>query len=221
MRVSKVQVLLVDDQAVIRDGLKAMLSTAPGIAVAGEARDGQEAIALVRQCSPDVILMDIRMPDMDGLEVTRRLRDLRAPASVIMLTMYQDIEYLLKAINCGAAGYLVKDVDADTLITTIQTVAAGGSIIEPQLLRTLLRRIGTIPAVREQRAEKLTRREEDVLILLGKGLSNREIADQLVLSMETVKSHVSAILSKLNLTDRTQAAIYAVRHGLIPDEEGA
>jgi DNA-binding NarL/FixJ family response regulator len=212
-----IRVLLVDDQAVIRNGLKAMLSTAPTIVVVGEACNGQEALALARQHNPDVILMDIRMPDMDGLEATRRLRDLRIRAAVIILTMYQDVEYLLKAISWGAAGYLVKDVDVDTLINTIQTVVSGGSIIEPQLLRSLLRRISAVPAVREHRIEKLTNREEDVLILLGKGLSNREIADQLVLSTETVKSHVSAILSKLNLADRTQAAIYAVRHGLIPD----
>jgi len=217
MRTGVIRVLLVDDQAVIRNGLRAMLSTAPGITVVGEAGNGQEALALARQLHPDVILMDIRMPDMDGLEATRRLRDSQVQASVIMLTMHQDIEYLLKAISCGAAGYLVKEIDADTLINTIQTVAAGGSIIEPQLLRSLLRRISAMPAPRESRLERLTNREEDVLILLGKGLSNREIADQLVLSTETVKSHVSAILSKLHLSDRTQAAIYAVRHGLIPE----
>lgn len=224
MSENAIRVLLVDDQAMIRTGIRAMLSKASTIQVVGEAAHGREALAKAHLLDPDIILMDVRMPDMDGLETTRRLREQGARSAIIMLTMHQDIEYLQQAVACGAAGYVVKDVDADDLINAITTVAGGGSIIDPSLLRALLRRMAWQAPSRVAplgAVEKLTRREEDVLALLGQGLSNKEIAERLVVGMETVKTHVSSILAKLGLSDRTQAAIYAVRHGLVAPKSEA
>lgn len=193
-----------------------MLHGAPDLQVVGEAKTGREAIEAARRELPDVVLMDVRMPDMDGLEATKRLKEERPRTAVIMLTMHDNPSYLRDAVKAGAAGYLLKDVSRDELIDAVKQVATGGAFIESQMLKGMLSEMkpgsaaGPAPA-----AKNLTKREREILSLVAEGLSNREIAEKLVLSPETVKSHVAAILEKLNVSDRTQAAIYAVRNGLV------
>lgn len=208
------RVLLVDDHELVRQGIAAMLAKAEGIQVVGEARTGREAIELARRELPDVILMDVRMPDMDGLEATRRIKDERPRTAVVMVTMHENPAYLREAVRAGAAGYLLKDVGREELVDAIRQVAGGGAFIEGQMLKGMLtdmKPAGPMPTA----ARNLTKREREILALVAEGMSNREIAERLVLSPETVKSHVAAILEKLGVSDRTQAAIYAVKNGLV------
>jgi DNA-binding NarL/FixJ family response regulator len=209
-----IRTLLVDDHELVRQGVAAMLATAEDIHVVGEARTGREAIECARRELPDVVLMDVRMPDMDGLEATRRIKEERPRTAVIMVTMHENAAYLREAVRAGAAGYLLKDVSKGELVDAIRQVSSGGAFIESQMLRGMLSELrpqGAAPAA----ARNLTKREREILALVAEGLSNREIAERLVLSPETVKSHVAAVLEKLGVSDRTQAAIYAVRNGLV------
>ena len=209
-----IRVLLVDDHELVRQGVSSMLAKADDLTVVGEARTGREAIEAARKELPDVVLMDVRMPDMDGLEATRRIKEERPRTAVIMVTMHDNPAYLREAVRAGAAGYLLKDVSKDELLDAIRQVATGGAFIESQMLKGMLSEMkpqGPVPAA----ARNLTKREREILSLVAEGMSNREIAERLVLSPETVKSHVAAILEKLNVSDRTQAAIYAVRNGLV------
>ena len=212
--------MLVDDHELVRQGIAAMLHAAEGIQVVAEARTGREALEVARRELPDVVLMDVRMPDMDGLEATRKVKEERPRTAVIMLTMHDNPTYLRDAVRAGAAGYLLKDVSKDELIDAIRQVATGGAFIESQMLKGMLSEMkpsGTGPG---PAAKNLTKREREILALVAEGMSNREIAERLVLSPETVKSHVAAILEKLNVSDRTQAAIYAVRNGLVETATG-
>ena len=202
--------MLVDDHELVRQGVASMLAKADDLTIVGEAKTGREAIEGARKELPDVVLMDVRMPDMDGLEATRRIKEERPRTAVIMVTMHDNPAYLREAVRAGAAGYLLKDVSKDELLDAIRQVATGGAFIESQMLKGMLSEAATPSAARN-----LTKREREILALVAEGLSNREIADRLVLSPETVKSHVAAILEKLNVSDRTQAAIYAVRNGLV------
>lgn len=209
--------MLVDDHELVRQGIAAMLNGAGDLQVVAVARTGREALEVARRELPDVVLMDVKMPDMDGLEATRKLKEERPRTAVVMLTMHDNPAYLRDAVRAGAAGYLLKDVSKDELVDAIRQVATGGAFIESQMLRGMLSELkpsggagGVSPA-----AKNLTKREREILSLVAEGLSNREIAEKLVLSPETVKSHVAAILEKLNVSDRTQAAIYAVRNGLV------
>ena len=208
--------MLVDDHELVRQGIAAMLNGAGDVSVVGVARTGREALEVARRELPDVVLMDVKMPDMDGLEATRKMKEERPRTAVVMLTMHDNPAYLRDAVRAGAAGYLLKDVSKDELIDAIRQVATGGAFIESQMLKGMLSEmkpsggVGPSPA-----AKNLTKREREILSLVAEGLSNREIAEKLVLSPETVKSHVAAILEKLNVSDRTQAAIYAVRNGLV------
>jgi two-component system response regulator DegU len=198
----------------VRQGIVAMLAKSDDLQVVGEARTGREAIETARKELPDVVLMDVRMPDMDGLEATRKIKEERSRTAVVMLTMHDNPTYLRDAVRAGAAGYLLKDVSKEELVDAIRQVASGGAFIESQMLRGMLSEMkptGPVPAA----AKSLTKREREILAHVAEGLSNREIAEKLVLSPETVKSHVAAILEKLNVSDRTQAAIYAVRNGLV------
>ena len=209
-----IRVLLVDDHELVRQGVASMLAKADDLTVVGEARTGREAIEAARKELPDVVLMDVRMPDMDGLEATRRIKEERPRTAVIMVTMHDNPAYLREAVRAGAAGYLLKDVSKDELLDAIRQVATGGAFIESQMLKGMLSEMkpqGPVPAA----ARNLTKREREILSLVAEGMSNREIAERLVLSPETVKSHVAAILEKLGVSDRTQAAIYAVRNGLV------
>src|SRR5713226_6258501 len=209
------RVMLVDDHELVRQGIATMLSSSPDIEVVGEAKTGREALEMARTKLPDIVLMDVRMPDMDGLEATRKIKEERPRTAVIMVTMHDNPTYLRDAVRAGAAGYLLKDVSKDELVDAIRQVATGGAFIESQMLKGMLSEMKPAGQASSPAAKNLTKREREILSLVAEGMSNREIADKLVLSPETVKSHVAAILEKLNVSDRTQAAIYAVRNGLV------
>jgi DNA-binding NarL/FixJ family response regulator len=210
--------MLVDDQAIVREGLTSMLGTEGDIAVVAEASGGRDAVRLVPQVHPDVVLMDVRMPDMDGLTALERLKQLDPTLSVIMVTLYDDPDYLYRAVSSGAAGYILKDASRAELLSAVRTVAAGGAIVSPGMLRDLLGRMSGLMNTPEAACPPdtgLTRREVEVLKLMAEGQTNQEIADTLIVSPTTVKTHVQNILGKLGVSDRTQAAVYAVRCGLI------
>jgi DNA-binding NarL/FixJ family response regulator len=209
------RVLLVDDHELVRQGIAAMLQGAAELQVVGEAKTGREALEVARRELPDVVLMDVRMPDMDGLEATRKIKEERPRTAVIMLTMHDNPTYLRDAVKAGAAGYLLKDVSKHELVDAVKQVATGGAFIESQMLKGMLSELKPVGTTASPAAKNLTKREREILALVAEGMSNREIAERLVLSPETVKSHVAAILEKLNVSDRTQAAIYAVRNGLV------
>jgi len=214
-----IRVLIVEDHTIVREGLHLLLQRNREIAIVGEASNGQEAIELAAALQPDVILMDIRLPDVDGLEATQRIKVEYPGIAVIMLTMHDDEEYVIGAVRAGAAGYILKDVSPNDLVSAIRTVYDGGTIIEPSLLRKTLGTLassGSMGAERlAQEIEPLTPREQEVLEVLVEGMTNREIGEALFISEQTVKSHVSAIIQKLGASDRTQAAVIALRQGLV------
>ena len=212
------RVVIADDHAMVRDGLRGMLASDRMLQVVGEASTGAEAVDLAHRLKPDLILMDIRMPDMDGLAATRRIKEEIPDTSIIMVTIYDNPDYLLEAISAGAAGYLLKDVSRFELLQTIRKIVEGGSFLNQELMTKSLQQLAARrePLQREHAPfERLTPREEEVLKVLAQGLSNKEIAAQLVVSVATVKTHVEHIIQKLHVSDRTQAAVKAVRQGLL------
>jgi DNA-binding NarL/FixJ family response regulator len=213
------RILIVDDQAVVRSGFRALLEDEPGFEIVGEARDGREAIALVARREPDVVLMDIRMPGMDGLEATRRLTAPGAghPVKVIVITTFDLDEYVFAALRAGAAGFLLKDAQPEVLIDAIHAVASGFGLIAPEVTGRLIREFAAVSPSPASAAvlDPLSARERDVLLLIAQGNSNAQIASQLFLEESTVKTHVSSILGKLNLTSRVQAVILAYEAGLV------
>ncbi len=225
----KIRVLLADDQALIRAGLQTLLSRKPDIEVVGQANDGAEALAKVAELDPDVVLMDIRMPGMDGVEATRRLTDQGARPAVIILTTFHDDENVFSGLQAGARGYLLKDVDHRALAEAIRTVAAGQALIAPEITAQVLREFSrrTSPAApepaprpapeRNERLALLTERERAILELLANGKTNQEISEQLLLSIGTVKNHISNIFAKIGARDRTQAALFARQAGIGPE----
>lgn len=215
-----ISILIVDDQAVVRDGLRAMLRAEPDMSVIGEAAGGQEAVALAAALAPDVILLDVRMPGMDGLTTLPQLKARCPRSSVIMVTLYDDPDYLLAAVSAGAAGYVLKDASRDELVRAVRITAEGGAIIAPSMLPQLLRTMGRMMGALEgapacSPMDVLSERELEVLRYIAEGLTNQEIAQRLILSPTTIKTHVQNILQKLEVSDRTQAAVLAVRCGLI------
>jgi len=215
-----IRILLVDDQAIVREGLRSMLSPEPDFVVVGEAGDGNAALRAVMELTPDVVLMDVRMPGMDGLTALERLKQISPRTSVIMVTLYDDSDYLLRAVLAGAAGYILKDADRSDLVRAVRVTAEGGAIVDPSMLPQLLGRMSAMMATQPAEAScaglvDLTERELEVLRLVADGRTNQEIAADLVIGATTVKTHVQNILQKLNVSDRTQAAVYAVRCGLI------
>jgi DNA-binding NarL/FixJ family response regulator len=207
-----IKVLLVDDHQVVRRGLRTFLEVQDDIEVVGEAADGAAGVDRAQELKPDVILMDVKMPGMDGVEALRRLRELDNHARVLIVTSFTEQRTVVPALRAGAAGYVYKDVDPDALAGAIRSVHAGHILLQPEVAGALLSQEenGSGPG----RAGSLTEREREVLGLIADGRSNREIARALVLSEKTVKTHVSNILMKLDLADRTQAALWAVRHGV-------
>ncbi|MFD3522052.1 response regulator [Streptomyces sp. NPDC058653] len=208
----RIRVLLVDDHQVVRRGLRTFLEIQDDIEVVGEASDGDEGVAGAEELRPDVVLMDIKMPGTDGIEALRKLRELANPARVLIVTSFTEQRTVVPALRAGAAGYVYKDVDPEALAGAIRSVHAGHVLLQPEVAGALLAQDD--PGSGQGRGSSLTDREREVLTLIADGRSNREIARALVLSEKTVKTHVSNILMKLDLADRTQAALWAVRHGI-------
>jgi DNA-binding NarL/FixJ family response regulator len=214
-----IRVLLVDDQQLMREGLRTLLEMEEGIRIVGEAADGVTAIKAFEELSPDVVLMDIRMPKMDGVEATRRIRGRLPDAKILMLTTFDEDELVLEAVRVGARGYLLKDVSGADLAAAVRSVAQGGAALQPSVARKVMDAFARLaePGAAPQRhlVEPLSGRERAVLGLLARGHSNKEIAEKLFLAEGTVKNHVSTILQKIDARDRTQAALKARELGLL------
>ena len=213
-----IRVLVADDQALVRAGFRAILEVQDDLEVVGEAEDGDEAVSLARELRPDVVLMDIRMPSVDGIEATRRLiRDGDAPR-ILMLTTFDLDEYVYEAMKAGASGFLLKDAPRDQLVGAVRTVAAGDALLAPALVRRLIEDFVRRPAPGAgppAELDDLTEREREVLTLIARGLANAEIAARLFVSEATVRTHVTHILGKLGLRDRVQAVVLAYETGLV------
>lgn len=214
-----IRILLVDDQRLMREGLRTLFELESDLDVVGEAADGAEALARYEALEPDVVLMDVRMPGMDGVEATRRLKDRWPDARVIILTTFDDDEYVFEGLRAGALGYLLKDVSGHELADAVRQVRGGGALIEPSVARKVVAEFARIaPVARDPEdgfAEPLSDREREVLGLLAEGLTNREIAARLYLAEGTVKNYVTSILGKIGARDRTQAALKARELGLL------
>ncbi|WP_369215054.1 response regulator transcription factor [Streptomyces flavofungini] len=216
-----VRVLLVDDQPLVRTALRMVITDAPDIEVVGEAASGDEAVRRCAELRPDVVVMDIRMPGMDGIEATRRITSGPSPAHVVVLTTFDDDDYVYGALRAGAAGFLVKDMALDDILTAIRVVASGDGLLAPSVTRRLIREFAERPTAGPPRAatvEGITDREREVLTLVGRGLSNTEIAEELCLSVATAKTYLTRLLAKLNARDRVQLVILAYETGLVPTE---
>jgi DNA-binding NarL/FixJ family response regulator len=210
-------VLIADDQALVREGFRLILELA-GLTVVGQATDGREAVELARQHNPDVVLMDVRMPNMDGIEATRRIGLAGLDTRVLVLTTFDLDEHVYDALRAGASGFLLKDVDRDRLVKAVEQVAAGESLVAPSVLERLVAHYVDSPPTglsQPDFVDELSARELEVLKLVGRGLSNQEIAEELVISLATVKTHVRHLLQKLHLRDRVQAVVLAHEHGLV------
>ena len=210
---SSIRVLVADDHAIVRKGIRALLATEPDIEVVGEAENGREAVTEAERLQPDVILMDLVMPEVDGIEAIRRITGRQPEARILVLTSFAADDKVFPAIKAGALGYLLKDSGPEELVQAIHQVYLGESSLHPTIARKLLQELSR-PSERPPTPEPLTEREVEVLRLVARGQSNQEIADQLVISEATVRTHVSNILGKLHLASRTQAALYALREGL-------
>ena len=214
-----IRVALVDDQAMVRAGFRMILESEPDITVVGEAGDGREAVDVVARSAPDVVLMDVRMPLMDGIEATRRLVASASQARVLILTTFDLDDYVYAALRAGASGFMLKDAPAEQLINAVRVIAAGDALLAPSVTRLLIEEVSRRPAVDAASVAPglvdLTDRELEVLLLMARGLSNGEIATQLYLGEATVKTHVGRVLTKLQLRDRVQAVVVAYESGLV------
>ncbi len=214
-----IRILLVDDQRLMREGLRILLELEPDLEIVGEAQDGRAGLEAYEKLQPDVVLMDVRMPGMDGVEATWRLRERWPDARVIILTTFDDDEYVFEGLRAGALGYLLKDVSGHDLAEAVRTVAAGGALIEPSVARKVVAEFARVApparAPEDSLPEPLSEREREILQLVALGLSNAEIAARLSLAQGTVKNYVTTILQKLGARDRTQAALRARELGLI------
>jgi NarL family two-component system response regulator LiaR len=217
----KIKLLIVDDHAVVRQGLRGFLELTEEFEVVGEGTNGLEAVSLAQGLQPDVILMDLIMPEMDGIEATRRIKLANPEMKILILSSFGDENNVLPAIHAGALGYILKDIDPEDLEEAIRKTAQGESQLDPEIANLLISHMQNDSKDDEhvnKKLSELTSREMEVLIQIGRGLSNKEIASELSISQMTVKTHVSNILSKLNLADRTQAAILSIRQGLVPED---
>jgi DNA-binding NarL/FixJ family response regulator len=214
-----IKVLLADDQQLIRQGIRILLEQEPDVEVVGEAADGMEALRLCRDTKPDVVLMDVQMPGMDGVECTRQLTKAYPEIGVIILTTFDDDDYIFDGLRAGARGYLLKDVSSADLAAAVRTVAAGDALIQPSISRRVISEFARLSGTTSSLIETLTPRELDVLHALADGLSNLEIAQKLVITEGTVKNHVSNLLAKLEVRDRTQAVLKAYKLNILQKDE--
>ena len=217
MNEQRVRVLIVEDDALMRAGLRGVLSGDPAIEVVGEASDGRDAVHRTRLLSPDIVLMDIRMPDVDGITATRDVLAAFPDVKVVILTTFEQDDYIFGALSAGASGFLLKRTRPEDLVAAVHTVAAGDSLLSPSVTSRVIERMARQPApdlARDARLAELTQRERQVLELVARGLSNSEIADTLVIEESTVKTHTKRILAKLGVRDRVQAVIFAYEHGV-------
>ena len=208
-----ISVLIADDHHVVRRGLVFFLKTQKDIDIIGEAKNGREAVMLAQQLEPDIILMDLMMPEMDGIEATKEIKKTNPDIQILMLTSFSDQNHVIPAIEAGAAGFQLKDIEPDELVNSIRKLISGENSLHPKATNHLLTRISKQEP--PHKIHTLTKREKDVLIELTKGKSNKEIASSLLITEKTVKTHISNIFSKLEVSDRTQAALYAVKHNLV------
>lgn len=215
METEKISVLLVDDHNMVRMGLRAYIDTLPDIEVVGEAGNGVEALRLVGDLAPDVVLMDLLMPEMDGVEATRQLKKISPSTQVIVLTSFHEDEHIFPAIRAGALSYVLKDIDPDDLAETIRRARSGEAVLNPRVAARMVKEISGARLQDTNPFQELTEREMDVLRQVAAGKNNREIAEVLSISEKTVKTHITNILSKLHLADRTQAAVYAWQEGIV------
>jgi len=214
----KITVLLVDDHAVVRQGVRTFLETQADLSVVGEAGSGKEAVGLAAQHVPDVVLMDLIMPDMDGVEATRQVKRVSPRTQVVVLTSYHEDEHIFPALKAGALSYVLKDLSAEELAEAVRKAAAGEAVLHPRVAARVIKELQGLRADKVNPFTELSERELEVLKLVADGMSNAEMAAKLVLSEKTIKGHVSNILSKLHLVDRTQAAVYAWREGIVRKE---
>lgn len=217
------RVLIVDDQALVRAGFRMILEAEADMEVVGEAADGRQAVLVANKVQPDVVLMDVRMPEMDGIEATRQLLDGGSDAKVVMLTTFDIDEYVYEALRAGASGFLLKDVPPEQLVDGVRAIASGDTLLAPSVTRRLIEEYVRRPPRTARRLpasfEELTAREREVLQLMAHGLSNAEIASEFVISNTTVKTHVARVLAKLQLRDRVQAVVFAYESGLMQSRD--
>ena len=210
----EIKILIADDHSMVREGIKQLLELDPEFKVIGQARDGKECLDLLEECTPDILLLDINMPNINGLGVLEKLKAIKSKVKVLILTIHNEVEYLLKAVDIGCNGYVLKDSDSSLLKKAIISVYEGDSFIQPDLIPIL--NAGLVNRENgETKLEGLTKREIEVLKLLAEGLFNKEIAYKLSISERTVKNHVSNIFKKINASDRTQAAVFAIKNYLV------
>jgi NarL family two-component system response regulator LiaR len=214
---NKISVLIVDDHPIVRQGLRTLLSLQEDISVVGEAVDGKMAVDLAASLKPDVVLMDLVMPEVDGISATQQISDLKQSTRVIALTSFVEDDKVIPAIQAGAVSFLLKDVSPTDLMEAIRAAYHGEARLHPDVIRKLMKQVVTQPGASHPHVAELTERESEVLVLVAQGLSNREIAAKLVISEKTVKSHISNLLGKLGQEDRTKLAVYAIRKHLVPE----
>jgi two-component system, NarL family, response regulator LiaR len=211
----KISVLIVDDHTLFRRGVRKLLEDEVDMVVVGEASNGREALALARERTPDVVLMDIQMPELDGIETTRMLHREMPHLGIVFVTMYEDDEFVFRGLQAGGRGYILKDADPESMVRAIRAVAGGESLLGARVALKVMRQFAAMDRTAQWAVDGLTPREIDVLKAIAEGLSNREIAGRLSISEKTVKNHINNILSKLHLYDRTQATLYAIRTGIV------
>jgi DNA-binding NarL/FixJ family response regulator len=221
MKNDSIRIVLCDDQPIVTEGLQVILGSMSGLQIVGTAHDGAEAVTLAEQLQPDLVLMDLRMPVLNGIQATRQIRERTPQTKVLVLTTYDEDEWVFDAIRAGADGYLLKDTPREQLIAAIRGTVAGATHVDPQVAGKLFRQLaqpGRTPIPHSTIGADLTEREREILKLLADGLPNADIADRLHLSKGTVQNYISSIFVKLDVTDRTQAAVIALRHGLVSEE---